>query len=274
MVSFMKKCRKDRLITQRRKELSTRLVWLKDVIKSVSPTLRTNESDYGPSFVDLALMPEIRDIAELPSSKSVTKEMFVALGEKLPDFTNRWVCNAEERLEQVAREGLPGEDFETSPLLLACTFFDCMACKKRDMQYRSVIGHDCLHQRYYSYCRDDDVSYFYQDLAMATDHCRPWSCQNLTIGRATKRAQAVIEACGLNPMTATHVDLKELSPRLLCKTCSRPGVRMVMPWRTAVSPHVILSLCFSLSSYRRSTETNVVYCYFFCDIGGPCPDGA
>lgn len=235
----MKKCRKDRLVGQRRKELSIRLAWLKDAIQAVTPALRTNESDFGPSFVDLALMPEIRDIAELPSSKQVTKEMFLALGEQIPELNRRWMINAEERLEQIAREGLPTVPWDMSPLILACTFFDCMSCKKRDMQYCSVIGHDCLHQRYYSYCRDDDVAYFYQDLAMAMDHCRPWSCQNLTIGRATKRAQAVIKACGLNPLAATHSVLKELNPRLLCKTCSRPGVRMVMSWRSAVS------ICFT-----------------------------
>lgn len=236
LIIFMKKCRKDRLVSLRRRELQMRLNWLMEVVKAKSPALRTTDSDFGPAFVDLALMPEIRDIAELPSSKPVTKEMFEALGEVVPLLTKRWMINAEERLEHIAREGLPSLPYLISPLTLACTFFDCMSCKRRDMQYRSVVGHDCLHQRYYSYCRDDDISYFYQDLAMATDHCRPWSCQNLTIGRATRRAQTILEACGLDPLITTHGDLKELKPRLRCKTCSRPGVRMVMSWRTAVSP--------------------------------------
>lgn len=229
----MKGYKKTRLINERRKELKIRLLWLTGVIKEAFPDLRTTSSDFQPHFVDYALMPEFRQLSESPSSADVTLEDYSLLRDNLVEYTNRWRDQIGDELTSIINSGYRFPAFQ-DPLRLAMTFFDCTACRRKNMQFPAVIAHECLRVRYWRCREDSDAAYFYEDVVLNAWNCRTWSSRNLAVSRASDRAMKIIQACGLDPLKTSRLTLQELDPRVCCKTCSRSGVWLVMSWRTAV----------------------------------------
>ncbi|KAI0797802.1 hypothetical protein C8Q75DRAFT_801719 [Abortiporus biennis] len=233
IVEFMQTCRKDRLVSQRRKQLKTRLGWLAGLLTSLRDGNRTTSSDLKPHFIDYALMPEFRELGEAPSNAHITKASYEVLRDMVPTFENRWREQIDTQLIHLICTSM-NIPFNNDPRYLAILHFDCTSCRRRGLQYPHVIAHDCLHGRYWSPYNDkEDSSYYYEDVAQDVWHSRPWT-RNLIVSRVTERAKPVIRAFGKDPLKVSFLDMDDLDGRVICKTCSRSEVSLICGWRTAI----------------------------------------
>ncbi|KAI0078194.1 hypothetical protein K474DRAFT_969502 [Panus rudis PR-1116 ss-1] len=236
LVNVLKKVKKDRLIAERKKMYRTRLNLLVEVLKKNLNAKRDTSSDYcQPSFVDYAMMPEVRQVLEWPIQAENLPELINKLGPLIPHLSLQWQLHCDQRLSALAHAGTGTfPEADSGILYLATTFFDCTSCRKRGMRYPGVAGHECLRHRYYGFYRDEEVSYIYDDVVQCVDRCRPWSCECLTVSRSSQVARSIVRACGKDPDITTRADMLDLDPRLCCLSCSRPGALMVMTWLGAV----------------------------------------
>ncbi|THH33918.1 hypothetical protein EUX98_g341 [Antrodiella citrinella] len=238
LIELMKASRKTRLINVRKSQFKARLNHLISVLREHLSALRTTFSDYDPDFVDYAMMPKIRQLAEAPSSTDVTREDFAALKDQLDKITRDWKTNVVLRLSCIYTP----DSFLTQNLSAfdAACFFDCSQCGQKAMQYPAVTAHECLRYRYYRGFDINDAAYLYLDTVFGMAGSRNWTCNNLVASPTCRIARDIIEICEENPDEIDETDMSDSPARVCCKTCSRDGVRIIMDWRGAIEHRRLL----------------------------------
>jgi hypothetical protein len=184
-----------------------------------------------PNIVDVCGFPEVRsfvwDIPFDPTRADVRTRLE-------PIFSNllaRWRTEVEGRLAALITTQLRLQDGDVCPLKLAAAIFKCTKCDVA-RTYPAVLSHKCLY----------DIPKIYETRPVSFEmrleavcRLRPWSCDVLDLTSWARRVENVITACGGHPKISTSHELDLLDPRLACQLCRRPGQKVVMTWRAAVS---------------------------------------
>ncbi|KAK0486349.1 hypothetical protein IW261DRAFT_1455036 [Armillaria novae-zelandiae] len=180
-----------------------------------------------PKVVDAAVLkPFSKLLLDTPLDQDITESLTAALA-RLSRVADKWRETQNSSLKALMlKAGLEPN------LNLATSFFKCKFCH-RLCQYPYVLAHSCtLLYRQDTFDRDNWKDYALGNL-LQCGNARIWSASQYTVdGEALKRVQFIIQACGLQPETATHEDMDSLNCRVICNDCSTVE-SFVMQWQIA-----------------------------------------
>ncbi|KAK0486365.1 hypothetical protein IW261DRAFT_1455107 [Armillaria novae-zelandiae] len=222
LISIVKQHRKVRLLDVVETRMSNFRTTYNNAIRDV-PLL-----PIYPKAVDAAVLkPFSKLLFDTPLDQDITESVTAALAE-LPRVADKWRETQNSSLQALMlKAGLEPN------LILATSFFKCNLCHLL-YQYPYVLAHRCLSSPYpHTYFSDPDNWKDYAlDYLLQCERGPIWSVSQYKVdGEALKRVQSIIQACGLNPETATHEDMESLNCRV---TCSNDKARsFVMQWQIA-----------------------------------------
>lgn len=243
----MKQAREDRLAREYMEKLRGR--W--DALHATLKTLleRPEARAYDVGIGEIALMPEIREVADAPDGVLVNEASFAGVHEKFGEMVERWKLSADEQLREIIMQSRPkikgtrkGKAKAVPPgvdvLELATTRFHCSECDNRSMAlyYPGVLAHACLRGSPRSESDDLYKRYVYGRLIMS----RPGMAmlchlEKLTVAEPSEAAKNVIQLCGKDPEVATVEEMNALDVMFV-----HGGE--IRTWRNAVRPVSTLHL--------------------------------
>ncbi|KAI0942892.1 hypothetical protein AcV7_002185 [Taiwanofungus camphoratus] len=204
---------------------------------------RTAADEFKPFFMDFALMPEFRAIADAPSNTNVTNTEFSALRDQIPTLTERWRADIKKKLTNLVRKEIKVNK-KVDPLDLAVAFFRCYDCSTV-LPYPEILAHKCCRPDVSgcitSYCVPD----LYTRVALSIAGARRWTFGRLEVGRTLKWVEGIVRACGKDPSSTTREEMDNLDLRLSWTTYPN-GIKRIKSWRTAAHD--------SWTSYRQIKE--------------------
>jgi len=234
LTQFLEEKRTQRLEIANRVVFHARLEPLKQFVNDF---YRNNnlKTAYMPHIVDICCFPEVQELMSGILTVAVTYEDLKRQIEPIfSDLLARWRVIAERQLvARVATQLGPSNDINHLELATA-TFFRCSKCISL-RTYPAVLWHKCLWERQRDNQAADPGSY--EGRLFAIYHSQPWSCGVLDLTTRATRVENLIRACGGDPRRTTCSELDAIDPRLACELCHRPGRKVIMTWRTAVSLH-------------------------------------
>ena len=241
MEECMEQAREDRIAHIYMEKLSGR--W--DAIIATLRTLlhRPEACAYDVGIGEIALMPEIREVADAPPDVLIDEASFAEVHEKFGEMIERWKQNAEEQLRELVMQSRPkvkgtrkGKAKAVQPgadvLELATTRFHCDECNGRSMAlyYPGVLAHECLRGSPRSESDDLYQRYVYGKLIMSPPGMAMLChLDKLTVAQPSEAAKNVIKLCGKDPETATVGEMNALNVMLV-----HGGE--IRTWRNAVCP--------------------------------------
>ncbi|KAK0433553.1 hypothetical protein EV421DRAFT_2088640 [Armillaria borealis] len=181
-----------------------------------------------PKAVDAALLrPFSTMLFATPLDQDVTESLTAAWAQ-LPEVADKWRKTQDSSLKALMlKEGLEPD------LNLATSFFKCNFCD-RLCQYPYVLAHRCsLSYPWETFDPDNWKNYALTHLSRRGDAAIWSASQYMVDGEALRRVQHIIQACGLNPETATHEDTDSLDCRVVCTHCNTSVGTLVMRWQIA-----------------------------------------
>ncbi|KAK0226486.1 hypothetical protein IW262DRAFT_1431493 [Armillaria fumosa] len=196
---------------------------------------------YSATTCDVPLLPiypKAMDVAVLepfstllfaaPLDQDITESVTAALA-KLPIVADKW-----RETQNCSLQALMLKAGLEPNLNLATSFFKCNLCHYL-FQYPYVLAHHCLSLYPHNSLFDPDNWKNYAVTHLLQCERGPiWSASQYTVdGEAFKRVQSIIQACGLNPETATREDMGSLNCRVTCSN-SKTG-SFVMQWQIAAA---------------------------------------
>lgn len=208
-----------------------RLLRLSDLVDEFHKTsLKSGKSICMPDFVDFAHMPEFRFVAETRGDIEDGAEpmsddaLHVALYSLLSTIADQWLLDVNNQLIALVsgRSGRAGNP-DVDPLALASTIFYCSLCSGGHNHYPGILSHRC----HYTHVQTEDL---YEDVLGKMN--LGWRRQISKLVVDLNHAAAVVEACGLNPDSATQEEMDALQVRLSLANSESNG-RIVMSWRSA-----------------------------------------
>ncbi|KAF5385111.1 hypothetical protein D9615_000956 [Tricholomella constricta] len=230
---------------------------------------------FMPSPLDVLEVHNVREIIELPSSQEATMAMFnEVLDENMPDFLKGFRWEEADSLASrhpcdwprysVALYGTTGiHKLDLAVCVFTCTnqflhkiSTDPEIGENLFESYEQPLFHpEFLHHPCNSVCRkqmyydkaDREIQIMDENKELSVDYqfsdCRrdKWSSEKLVPHEKASRAvQKILEACGLDPRSATVKGMDKLDPRLICLKCTFGGKAdgdrrcSVWTWRNAV----------------------------------------
>ncbi|KAK0233982.1 hypothetical protein IW262DRAFT_1505555 [Armillaria fumosa] len=162
-----------------------------------------------PNVLDAALLKSFsRLLFATPLDQDITESLTAAWAQ-LPRVADEWRKTQNSALKALMLKA----GFEPN-LNLATSFFKCSFCHRlRVCQYPYILAHRCpsSYPRRESFDSDNWKNYALSYLSRHR-HTSIWSAsQYMVDGEALKRVQSIIQACGLDPGTATHEDIDSLN---------------------------------------------------------------
>ncbi|TFY58823.1 hypothetical protein EVJ58_g6183 [Rhodofomes roseus] len=141
---------------------------------------RTPETEYGPQFADIALMPEFRALVEASIDVEIKRSTFRGVCSQLPALFARFNTNRPAILAGMfsQRIGRPTSPTGCTKILdLAIAWFHCDGCK-RYLRSPGVFAHQCQRPHYRDTEREEfDDPYVYDVAVASTFHA--WSTTKL-----------------------------------------------------------------------------------------------
>lgn len=238
MVKCMEQARERRLARELRRTLHGR--W--NTLEVVLLTLRVHPKAilHGLSHLDIALMPEVREVICAPSDAEVTEDSFAAVRDRFDEHAERWKEQLTEQLRALVvaqvkrsidaghREDLPAG---VDPLDFAAITFSCGRCGYGVEHYYPQI----LEHRHDCYPSPDERGEVYSDfvlrqLKQAWMSCETFMVDKITVKSTTSdRTRALFELCGAkDPVWPTAGEMDALDVRLVLDETK------LMTWRAAV----------------------------------------
>ncbi|KAI0943394.1 hypothetical protein AcW1_002566 [Taiwanofungus camphoratus] len=228
VLCLMQKIRDRRLTEERYRILRKRLQHLsRMMIGLYAETRRTAADEFKPFFMDFALMPEFRAIADAPSNTNVTDTDFFALRDQIPTLTERWQADIKNRLTNLVRKNIKVDE-KMDPLDLAVAFFRCCDCKTV-LPYPEVVAHKCFRPDYITSYRVPDL---YTRVALSIAGAWSWSFDNLEVRGTLQWVEKIVRACGKDPSSTTRGEMDDMNVRL-SRTSYAIGIKSIVSWRTA-----------------------------------------
>ncbi|TBU50710.1 hypothetical protein BD309DRAFT_985349 [Dichomitus squalens] len=227
VIAFVNGVRTQRIAEERKILLHTRFTVLaKAVSRHQGPDAkRDRSSDFEPHLKDFMFMPEFHELLDAPSSAGLSilddprqlRDMFGA-------GIAAWKKARKDELSALVAPSLLEDD--SDPLALALTVFRCKGCRRCALRYPEVLVHHCQRRFYWRYIpswRTGNVGDVYRHAVATYGHFyrSHWEInQHLTAStEAISFLRPILEACGLNPDTATRREADECGARLICRQC-------------------------------------------------------
>lgn len=233
LVAVMQTTQSRRLLNERRELLKARLRLFGIVVNRfyASPR-RTEETELQPGVTDIAVMPEVRRLLDVPSDIAVTLETLEPLRDELPTLIQRWQTEIREGLTQMLSQKL-GNTHSSRLLDLAISYFECRVCKWA-FRYPEVLAHRCPRSHGNSYGYDDTIATAFEWAIHSNGHPEPWSSTVFTVDHALEFSSIIVRVCGKDPDHATRQEMDAWGLRLCYVRKSAPERRLIVPWRDAV----------------------------------------
>lgn len=233
LVAVMQTTQSRRLLNERRELLKARLRLFGIVVNRfyASPR-RTEETELQPGVTDIAVMPEVRRLLDVPSDIAVTLETLEPLRDELPTLIQRWQTEIREGLTQMLSQKL-GNTHSSRLLDLAISYFECRVCKWA-FRYPEVLAHRCPRSHGNSYGYDDTIATAFEWAIHSNGHPEPWSSTVFTVDHALEFSSIIVRVCGKDPDHATRQEMDAWGLRLCYVRKSAPERRLIVPWRDAI----------------------------------------
>ncbi|EPS95875.1 hypothetical protein FOMPIDRAFT_89842 [Fomitopsis schrenkii] len=242
MNQCMEKAREDRLVRERLQVLKGRWTPLEVTLKVLSdlPEARA----YNIGVVEIALMPEIREIVDVPDGVSVDQASFAEVRAKFGDMVERWKIDQAIKLRELimrarpvsvqpkptetkrkGRRGKAKAQPEVDVLELATTRFRCNYCNGDSvaLYWPGVLAHACLRNSLHSEGTDTYERFVYAKMRPCV-----WRTDRLTVAEPSEAAKVVIRLCGKDPEQATVEEMNALNVMLV------KGDGEIRTWRNAI----------------------------------------
>ncbi|KAI0630474.1 hypothetical protein C8Q77DRAFT_1133246 [Trametes polyzona] len=256
---FLEETRAKRLRAEQHAAFRARFAALEDVIASHCVTIpRKAHMDCRPQYIDLAFVPEIRAIIDVPTSQAVTAEHFADI---VPRVVENWLAERKQTLTDYIRPHLGKVDVDVDPLTLAISVFAC-----KDLRYGvSLTRYPAIFAPHYNLeasnpYYDDEIGFRAEharkERVLSEEHCdvytrltktahwssreletrdsgdtsavwyfrKPFSLDRLTgeewlAASVVRRMRDIVSAVGLDPARATLDDLENCDVWLRCAAC-------------------------------------------------------
>lgn len=231
----MKEIKQKRLREDRSKVVHERLTLLRTAITALrsAPPKRTAADEYKPKCGDLAMMPEVRRLIEVPNDAAVSEESLrEAIAPVLPALEVRWQRECKADLVRMLRdEHLEAED-GVDILDLAVAVFQCKICK-RYLHHPRVLIHEC--PKVPLLCNSPDFEYidYFKCAFRACGGIKPWSVSSYRVAPKLDRVRALVEMCGKDSKAATQKDMDDIGSKVVYNQTGFGDI--LMSWRRAVS---------------------------------------
>lgn len=220
---------------------------------------RPEAREYGLSIGDIALMPEIREVAGAPDGVQVDEASFAEVHEKFGEMIERWKLNAVDQLREIVLQSRPGlkamrnskaAGSKVDVFELATIRFHCSKCDDRSLAlyYPGVLAHACLRDERIS-TKEDDLykRCVYHRLIRGLREGMLCDFDKLTVAEPSEAAKKVIRLCGKDPKVATVEEMNALDVMLVHKG-------EIRTWRNAVRVSLALHVS-SLTQIGRTPDT-------------------
>ncbi|RDX47896.1 hypothetical protein OH76DRAFT_1405445 [Lentinus brumalis] len=246
VLPFMEKVRAIRLEAEYSNMIQNRLPYLKSVLFEYVHSQwlldRGQEPVAYAGVPDCALFPEVRAILADPA-EGLTKESIInKLAEIIPTVAAKWMEERKAEYLSIARAALGDSEAARAPELLdlAIVAFRCSRCSSSVgtmHQFPQLLHDGCLRQTTKTTSSDP------YERAVSAVSCNYHNsvAERLYGNTKTMSAQTnfvirreVIEACGMNPDTATIAEMDACEARLRCRLCATLAKQEIHTWRTAI----------------------------------------
>ncbi|KIP06012.1 hypothetical protein PHLGIDRAFT_36159 [Phlebiopsis gigantea 11061_1 CR5-6] len=152
------------------------------------------------SLRDIALfIPEVKGVLTLPNDQAVTTADFDFLRTALPEFEEKRKKDAREYLCGQAKKDL-GIDVEDPLALAVGSVFACGACR-RLCSWPHILAHSCTTR-----CQTPSNADHYVNIIVDNTPRMTWAASKY---RVPEKLKALIEAYGLDPLTATVEEMDQ-----------------------------------------------------------------
>ncbi|KIK57119.1 hypothetical protein GYMLUDRAFT_229820 [Collybiopsis luxurians FD-317 M1] len=218
LVKLLLPYKKKRLAQQKENVVSSRYMEFERLYKQALAAL--DPRDPIPAVGDILTSPAVEEmIWETAIDESLTDDQIGKyISEHLQSFVDHWRLEKIQELVQIMRDSGSTSAAE-SHLHLAATVFECTECH-RGMHFPRMFYHDCCLRYPCSNRRSNKrMRTWYRDYA----HFRrlgPWTPKKLVLTQSKSQVlRTILEACALDPSTATVQDLYSAHPLIECITC-------------------------------------------------------
>ena len=248
LIAFMERVKAERLEREHRTITDERL---RDLRKARDHCIATLPVNYiYPTTGELFQLPFIQGIvATLSPTASFSEDDLELIKRSFDDINQQWQKGIESRLRDIASKGYK-EDVDPETVVgLATTFFVCTSCSSRYLRYPGVLMHNCHSTANFLGTGQDDP-----DLVIGSSRCRSsegeiyWNNEGTIVVKPeqTEFMASVVSLTGLDPKTATALDMDALDPIFECVSCNDfiEG-RTTMSWTTTVWSMSHSTCCFS-----------------------------
>ena len=246
MIECMEQARDMRLAHELRRRVHSRWGALKAVLQALweHPKVKL----YGLRYLDIALMPEVRDIVCAPSDAEVTEDSFLAVRAHFDEALERWKERSTEHLRALFRERVKqlvdtghGTELpaDVDPLDLAAARFACEFCAShKDYYYPAIL----THRHYFlstSEGRDVYLDVVSQQLEKSRLPTEMFVLDKIAVKDLTwDWSQALFKLCGVKDSIWPTVKVMDaLDVRLVSDE------KELMTWRAAVRTLLTFRLC-------------------------------
>lgn len=201
-----------------------------------------------PNIADVLEMENFRALIEdTPLQEGTIADKFEDAMTEFPSLVDNWRQAKNRELVGIMKVERTGA--VESMLLLATTFFQCIACKF-PVEYSQVLGHSCL-----TYPGRGNSIHI--ELG-----CTPWNHRRNGVffhRGAFRAAESILRACHVNPETVTTEGLQLADPLIECLTCASLGQdRVMMRWPQAVRPF-FLSFSLPVTDVMLGFQRYIMY---------------
>ncbi|KAJ3556130.1 hypothetical protein NM688_g2194 [Phlebia brevispora] len=231
---------------------------------------------FYPTAADILLHPQVRKIM-LDENQDVSVEDLI---DQFPSLVQDWITSVGVSLLQTAAKDIGNLEPCDKPLEMAHMVFTCKECQNSAgipplLHYPALLWHPCCHEQLRRMVQDDILarrghSDPYTHVLTQTPEYgthpllkSAWSASVLAFDKPRSDAiQAILRACGRNPMQHTRQHLNDLDELFRCQKCldERSPLHMVMDWRAMLNHHESLAhaadgprqlQCFKLTPEAR-----------------------
>ncbi|KIK59162.1 hypothetical protein GYMLUDRAFT_245584 [Collybiopsis luxurians FD-317 M1] len=206
-----------------------------------------------PATADIFMFKYFEDLIwDTPLDEEITAlSMKPKFFEHFPSLLNQWRHAKIRELILIMRESRPGA--AVSDLQLATTVFECTKCTPSTlMHYPQMFHHSC--------CFENPETNSARMMVFQPILQNPWSPKFLCLsGSGSRLAAKIVEACSLNPTTATIQDLHDANPLIECEDCnissrSWHSGRLFMRWPSAIGDAKHRFHRLSINSFGDETQ--------------------
>ncbi|KAF9073121.1 hypothetical protein BDP27DRAFT_1319432 [Rhodocollybia butyracea] len=252
LVQMLSDNKEKRLAEERHRAIQQRYQLLGEQYKKVQ-----SESDLRepyPGIGDILINKVFEDlIRDTPTTQELTGDFLRAkLLEHLPGIIDEWRPTKIQELVDIMRKSIP--DASPSDLQLAKTIFGCEACSVL-MIYPQMFYHECCSNEIE---RDTFIVF------------SPWTSSRLFLnGKKSQLAMKIMEACDLDPNTATPELLNTSNPLIECLKCY-DGFAPVAHSHLLSSSTQTSFNSFAINSFKEEEKDAILACELrTMDLTGP-----